>query len=186
MNTYDIRKVGVNEMNEKGYELFNASRKRYGAELCVSKEQWNRRINVKGQDFWLAIEKKTGVAQGFAINRVYNDYCNYVSMGYNPVAPKSSYPMYGLVFEMNRYYLEEKKLSFVLDGSRSLTEHSNIQPFLEEKFGFRKAYCDMKVYYKPLMGCIVKILFPFRKLIKKQKIALLLKQEAWARGYSDC
>jgi len=90
--------------------------------------------------------------------------------------------MYGLIFEMNRYYLQERGLKYVLDGARSMTEHSNIQPMLEEKFKFRKAYCDLQLFYKPLIGMAVKVLFPFRRLIKHPKVVAILRQEAWARG----
>ena len=44
---------------------------------------------------------------------------------------------------MNQYYLEEKKLKYVCDGSRTITEHSNIQEFLMHNFKFRKAYCRL-------------------------------------------
>ena len=83
---------------------------------------------------------------------------------------------------MNRYYLEELKLKYVCDGARSTTEHSNIQPFLEEKFKFRRAYCDLQMFYKPWLGLAVKILFPFRKIIKNKKIEAFLYQESMARG----
>ena len=46
----------------------------------------------------------------------------------------STYPYYGLIYEMNRYYLQELCLKYVSDGARSITEHSGIQPFLIEKF----------------------------------------------------
>ncbi|MBR6091473.1 MAG: hypothetical protein IKQ09_01475 [Bacteroidales bacterium] len=182
--TYDIRLVSPEEMQEKGFALFNESRARFGGDLSVTKEQWAQRVNGgKGdQDFWLAIDKETGKAEGFGINRIVDDYCSYVSMGVNPDAPKSTYPMYGLILEMNRYYLEELKLKYVCDGARSTTEHSNIQPFLEEKFKFRKAYCDLQLFYKPWLGLVVKILFPFRKIIKNKKIMAFLYQESMARG----
>ena len=183
--TYDIRMVEKDEMIDKGFELFNASRKRFGNSMLISKEQWTTRVSGDGQDFWMAIDKETGVPQAFGINRCYDDYCYYVSMGVNPDAPKSTYPMYGLINEMNRYYLEELKLLYVMDGARSVTEHSNIQPFLEEKFKFRKAYCDLKLYYKPWFGIVVMMLYPFRKWIKKGKIFSILRQEAWARGCEE-
>ena len=69
-----------------------------------------------------------------------------------------------------------------MDGARSITEHSNIQPFLEDKFKFRKAYCDLQIFYNHWIGAAVKLLFPFRKLIKHPKVAAILRQEAWARG----
>ena len=86
---------------------------------------------------------------------------------------------------MNLYYLEEKGVPFVCDGARSITGHSNIQGVLEDKFKFRKAYCDLDVFYKPWFGMAVKLLFPFRKLIKQPKVSAILRQEAWARGLEE-
>lgn len=182
LKTYDFRKVDAKEMIEKGFELYNQSRERFGKELQVTYEVFSNRCNNPGQDFWLGIDRETGKAECLAFNRCFEDYCSYVSMGVNPNAPKSTYPMYGLILEMNRYYLEELGLKYVMDGARSITEHSNIQPFLEEKFKFRKAYCELQIFYKPIVGIAVKILFPFRKLIKHPKVAAILRQEAWARG----
>ena len=113
---------------------------------------------------------------------MYDEYCSYVSLGVNPEAPSSTYPMYALLLTMNQYYLKEKGLKYVSDGARSVTEHSNIQPFLIDKFKFRKAYCDFKVYYKPIFGFIVRVLYPFRGLIHNKKLFAILNQEAMARG----
>lgn len=180
--TYEFKLVSPEEMNELGFALFNKSRERFGSDMSVTKEQWARRVHSGDRDFWLAIDKETGVAEGFGINRIIGDFCSYISMGVNPNAPKSTYPMYGLILEMNRYYLEEIKLKYVCDGARSITEHSNIQPFLEEKFKFRKAYCDLQMFYKPWLNLVVKAMFPFRKIIRNKKIEAFLNQEAMARG----
>ena len=48
----------------------------------------------------------------------------------DPQYLNSTYPYYGLIFEMNRYYLDELKLVYVNDGVKSITGHSNIQTFL--------------------------------------------------------
>jgi len=188
LKSYDFKKVGIEEMIDKGYVVYNESRKRFGYTNGVSKEQFAGRCRsaVKtGQDLWLGIDLITEKAECFAFCRCYDDYCDYISMGVNPDAPKSTYPMYGLIFEMNRYYLNELGLRYVLDGARSITEHSNIQPFLEEKFKFRKAFCDLQIVYHPLLGVAVRLLFPFRRWIKNTKVTAILKQEAWARGLSQ-
>lgn len=182
LKCYDIRMVSPEEMAVLGFDLFNKSRARFGSDMQVSKKQWEQRCSGVGHDYWLAVDRDTGLAEGFGINRCLDDYCNYVSMGVNPDAPKSTYPMYGLIFEMNKYYLKEKGMKYVMDGTRSVTEHSNIQPFLEDKFKFRKAYCDLQVFYKSWLGMAVKLLFPFRKMIKQPKVSAILRQEAWARG----
>ena len=177
LNTYDIQMVGAEEMVEKGYVLFVASRERFGTTNKVTMEQWRQRIMGGGQDFWLAVEKSSGIPQGLAINRCYDDYCNYVSMGVSPHAPKSTYPMYGLILEMNRYYLQECGLKYVMDGARSITEHSNIQQLLEEKFRFRKAFCHLQMFYKPWVAVGVNMLYPLRHYIPNNAIKAILWQE---------
>ncbi len=183
LNTYDFKRVSKTEMQEKGFTLFNKSRERFNDKsLFVTQEAWNDSLNKDKLDFWLGYSKMENTPAVFAINAVYDDYCDYNTMGISPDVPNNTYPIYGLLFEMNRYYLEERRLKYVLDGARSITEHSNIQPFLEDKFNFRKAYCDLQLFYKPWLGFAIRFAFPFRKLIKNRKVAALLRQEAWARG----
>ena len=183
LKTYDFRRVTNAEMIELGYECFNRSREKFGGGcLLVTKDNWKRRVEAVNQEHWLGFDRETGKAASFAMNIIGKDYCDYRTMGVSPVFPNSTYPMYGLIYEMNRYYLEESSLKFVMDGARSITEHSNIQPFLEDKFKFRKAYCDLQIFYNRWIGAAVKLLFPFRKLIKHPKVAAILRQEAWARG----
>lgn len=167
------------------FDLFNFSRERFGnRKLLITKEQWRKRCDTPASEFWVAYEKGTNTPYAFAINHMYDTFCDYSSMGVDPNAPKSSYPMYALIMEMNRYYLEELGLKYVCDGARSITEHSNSQPFVEEKFKFRKAYCGLQVFYKPWFGLAVKLLFPFRKWIKNKKVAAILRQETWVREWS--
>lgn len=183
LNTYDFKRVSKTEMQENGLALFNKSRERfYDKSLFVTQEAWNDSLNQDNLEFWLGYSKKDNTPAVFAINTAYDDYCDYNTMGISPDVPNNTYPIYGLLFEMNRYYLEERHLKYVLDGARSITEHSNIQPFLEDKFIFRKAYCDLQLFYKPWLGFAIKLAFPFRKWIKNRKAAALLRQEAWARG----
>lgn len=106
LKCYDIKMVSPAVMASDGFELFNISRYRFGNNnLLVNMNSWEKRCFGGGQDFWLAYDKETGIPQAFAINRPYSDYCSYVSMGVNPNAPTSSYPMYGLILTMNQYYL---------------------------------------------------------------------------------
>ena len=83
---------------------------------------------------------------------------------------------------MNEYYLQDKKFGFVVDGARSITEHSHIHEYLMQNFGFRKAFCQLAVYYPWWMKLAVKMLYPFRKIITIPKIKAILKMEAMQRG----
>ena len=181
LKCYDIKRISAEEMEERGYECYNLSRRRFGATTEISREQWHRQLFIAEQDYWIAIDKMTGTPQALALNKQYDDYCDYITMGVNPEAPKSTYPMYGLIYEMNRNYLEEQGMKYVLDGARSVTEHSNIQTLLEEKFKFRKAYCELQLFYKPWVGVAVMLLYPFRAFIKNRKLEALLRQEMMRR-----
>lgn len=115
------------------------------------------------------------------MNKVTDDSCEYHTMKAIPKYQKL-YAYYGLIYEMNRYYLEECKVKYVNDGARSITNHSNIQPFLIEKFKFRKAYCHLSINYKWWLGMAVGMLYPLRKLIPLRQVKALLDMEAMARG----
>ena len=183
LKTYEFKIVSGDEMVNVGCELFNKSRERFGNVKPITREQWKRKIKWGNEsEYWIGYEKESGRPASFAINTIFDDYVDYSTMGISPEFPNNTYPMYGLIYEMNRYYLEERKVPFVCDGARSITQHSNIQSVLEEKFKFRRAYCDLQVFYKPWLEIAVKLLFPFRKWIKEKRVEAILRQEAWARG----
>lgn len=183
LKMYRFDKVQFEEILGVGCELFNKSRERFGETEKITQEQWKSRLlRDNPSDYWIGYDQETGKPASFAINAIYDDYVDYSTMGISPDFPNNTYPMYGLIYEMNRYYLEEKGVQFVCDGVRSITGHSNIQNVLEDKFKFRKAYCDLQVYYKTWLGVAVKLLFPLRRIIKHATIAAILRQEAWARG----
>ena len=183
LKTYDYKIVSKDWMRDNGLSLFNKSRERFGGnKLHLNKIEWEKKIDLEHAEYWVGFDKSSGVPSTFAINQVFNDYCSYAIMGISPDFPNSTYPMYGLIFEMNHYYLERQNILFVTDGARTISSHSNIQSFLEDKFKFRKAYCDMQLIYRPLFGLIIKMLFPFRKIIKEKHLTQLLNQEAMARN----
>ena len=133
-------------------------------------------------DYWIIEKKDTNEIVGFSINRLKVNSCDYDFMSCKPEMLRNrTYPYYGLIYEMNRHYLGENKLKYVCDGSRSITEHSNIQPFLEHNFKFRKAYCKLNVYYKWWFGVVVKLLFPFRNIIPFRNVKAVLRMEEYSR-----
>lgn len=57
--------------------------------------------------------------------------------------------------------------SYICDGARSINHETAFQNYLEKYFGFRKAYCNLNIQYKPKIEWIIKLVYPFRKLLKK-------------------
>lgn len=181
----EIRMITKEEMLAQGYEVHASAASSYKVKAKVpSRVSFENYVNnlPENYDVWGAIIPETGKLIAWGVNRVYDDWCSYSSLKAIPEYQKQYYPYYGLIYEMNRYYLEERKLKYVTDGARSITEHSNIQPFLIDKFNFRKAYCHFEIKYKWWLGLAVNCLYPFRKLIPVRQVKALLDMEAMARN----
>lgn len=51
------------------------------------------------------------------------------------------------------------------DGARSIFHETAFQEFLEKNFAFRKAYCNLHIAYNPKIKWVIKLIYPFRKLL---------------------
>lgn len=130
-------------------------------------------------DYWGIIAKDTGKMVGFCTVNNWEDCCEYGYTGvFSEYKSHGYYPYYGLYHSLNAYYLEQKGFKYVSDSARSITNHSEIQDFLIQNFNFRKAYCRLVVYYRWWMKIAVKILYPFRKIIKNPKVKAVLNMES--------
>ena len=181
--TMRVEQISAEYLMANGYEVYVAAAENYRIKAAVpTRKEFETRIkkSVKNE-FWGVIDIETEQLVAFSINQVTEDVCNYSTMKAIPKYQKR-YAYYGLIFEMNRYYLEVRKVKYVNDGARSITHHSNIQPFLIEKFKFRKAYCHLHLTYKWWFGMVVRVLYPFRRVIKVAKVKAILNMEAMARG----
>lgn len=96
------------------------------------------------------------------------------------------YSSYALMDAILSYYVRERNM-MVSNGTRAIAHDTNIQDYLL-KFGFRREYCRLNVFYQPLVGMAVKVLYPFRRFLKlmpddslKHKVEAVLYQEQLRR-----
>lgn len=178
------------EIRSEGYSVYRASFERYKTfEDMYSKEAFEQAIALlPGQtEFWSVREEGSGRMVAFSENLVRDNACFYVTMWFRPEALKR-YAGYLLIHEMNKHYLNERRLRYVSDGARSISHQTNIHEFLERKFDFRRGYARLRVVYAPGVGLAVWLLFPFRKWFNGpsapllQKISVLLEQERIRRA----
>ena len=177
---FDIRQVDIDIIKRKAYSIIKATYENYRVEDRLMNESTFKnyllRCSQNQYDFWGVFDKINDELIGFCAVHVWEQSCEYGLIGIKPeYKHNASYPYYGLFHKMNEYYLGEKHFKYVTDGSRSITEHSNIQPFLEQNFKFRKAYCKLKLHYKWWFGIIVRLLYPFRNIIPNRNIQAVLK-----------
>lgn len=174
---YDVRVCSREVILLKGHQVYCEAYKRYHTfEEEYSKEKFNQAIKELPEDteFWGAYDKRNNELIAFSENFVSDNACFYLTMWLTPESLKN-YSSYILFHEMNKHYLNDRKMHYVSDGARSISHDTNIHEFLISKFAFRKAYCNLHVIYHPIIGFFVKLLYPFRTLFKSSKISIFQK-----------
>lgn len=187
---FDVGLVSKTVILKKGYAVYQAAYGRYNTfEPMCSQSEFSARVEnlVPDTEFFGVFRKDGGELVAFSENLVRDDACFYVSIWFEPRALKE-FSGYLLFHEMNKYYLNEKGLKYVSDGARNISHQTNIHEFLQQKFGFRKAYADLKVVYVPWLKLFIPILYPFRAVIQLlpgplfRKLSIVLQQEYISRS----
>lgn len=186
MERFECKIVDKDYILQYGYQVYVRAAEKYKVKYTPpTQKEFIDRINECDVNFdlWACIDKEDGKLAAFAINHVFEDCVDYQTMKFDPDMMSRFHCSYCLIYEMNRFYLEERHLRYVCDGARSLTNHSDVQPFLIEKFKFRRAYCRMSLVYKWWFGLLVKIAFPFRSYIPSLSVRSILKMEEINRTF---
>ena len=178
-HSFDFKLISKEIVKQKVYKIVEATFLDYNVtDRAMNEFVFNKYLEHCDRnkfDYWGAYDKVTGELVGFCAVHVFESSCEYGIIGFEPqYKHNKTYPYYGFFYKMNEYYLSEKGFKYISDGARSITEHSNVQPFLIQKFKFRKAYCKLKIRYKWWFGIIVRVLLPFRKLIWNRNVRAIL------------
>lgn len=180
---FDYRLIDQALLKEKGYPILVDTFADYAVtDRTIDETGFKTYLDAYRCDYWGVFDKESSELIGFSCVRRWDDSCEYDLSGMMTRYKRDgSYPYYGLYHAMNAYYLGEQGLKYVSDGTRSITEHSNIHEFLIQNFNFRKAYCHLQVHYNWWMKLAVKVLYPFRKHIKRPKVKAILNMETMTR-----
>ena len=182
--------VEKTEIKKHGFECYIQAFRSYRTHMLPKNIQdFTKEIDMLDETwhFW-GIYNSDGKMIGYSQNKVFNNYCDYSTIKFHPEYLKL-YPSFALFYTMNQYYLNENNFQYVNDGSRSISHDTNIQAFLMSKFKFRKAYCKLHIIYSKPVKILVKILFPFSRVLRcfdygpLVKINILLYQESIRRSY---
>ena len=193
-----FKRIGIDLLKSEGWKILKATYEDYAVSDRAMDEtvfmDYLSECETQDFDYWGVFDQDHFIGfctvwlwpskiweYGLVGNKL--NSCEYGLIGLLPeYKHNNTYPYYGLFYKMNEYYLGEKKYRYVADGARSITEHSHIQDFLMQNFNFRKAYCQLAVYYKWWMKIAVNMLYPFRKIITLPRIKAILNMEAMQRG----
>ena len=176
---FDYRLIDQALLKEKGYPILVDTFADYAVtDRTINEADFKAYLDKYQFDYWGVFNKETSELVGFSCVRRWTDSCEYDLSGMmTRYKHDGSYPYYGLYHAMNEYYLGKQGFKYVSDGTRSITEHSNIHEFLIQNFNFRKAYCHLQVHYNWWMKVAVKVLYPFRRIITNRRIKAILNME---------
>jgi len=185
-----VKKVTKKLIADNGFEIYYHAFRSYSTYLKpMDKEDFrNNILRCNKCDFWAVYKKDEDKIIAYSQNHIEDNSINYSTIKFHPDYLKF-YPSYALFFEMNQYYLNEKKFLYVNDGARSISHDTNIQDFLINKFKFRKAFCQLHIVYRWDIELVVKILYPFRYLISMidysglNRLKVLLNQEGIRKSF---
>jgi len=170
LKSYEVKKVCASYIMQHGYNVYMKAFSRYKGcqsdSVRVNEEAFKKNVGYD-EDFPDLIHYfgvfYEGQLVAYAKNYVCEDVVLYVVIKSIPEYLEQ-YSNYALLFEMNNYYLNGKKVKYVCDGARSIWHKTDIQNFLIAKFKFRRAYCRLNVIYAKTFGAIVRLLYPLRKV----------------------
>ncbi len=177
-----VEPISAEKLMAEGYEVYCQASEHYKLKAkAPTRQEFEQRIREgRENEYWGCFELESNRLVAFSMNLVTEHMAEYKTLKAIPEW-QEQYAYYGLLYEMNRHYLEERGLQYVNDGSRSITQHSNIQPFLINKLRFRRAYCQMDMHYRWWLWLPVHVLLPFRRLFPKGRVRSILNQESMTR-----
>lgn len=183
---FEFRIIDFDTYRKYAFDVYEAAFNHYKVNdgSRQSQDQFEKGAEKFGRDIdiWGAIDRETGKLEAYSICRRKGDTVDYQTSKANPEFLPKYYIMYGLYDARNKYYFLEEKCKLAITSARSITEHSNIQNFMIEKFGFRRAYCHLAIHYKAWLRTLIYIAYPFRKFIPVKQIQNILRFEAINRG----
>jgi len=184
--TCQVKQIDASWLAANGYECYSAAFARYRKARPQSLASFRR--NLLGDqagpfDFWGVFADEKLIA--YAKCAVGDDYVAIVVAKFHP-EHLHFYPAYALLDTILKLYVQDRGKP-VSNGFRSVAHDTNMQEFLE-KFGFHKVYCDLCVVYRPLIGLVVKALYPLQPIVERVRsvpaLGALLTQERIQRTFS--
>ena len=164
---FDVREIVPSDYKEEIWEVLTESLKAYPDKYRAHFEHDSYMETIQGWNCYKAYGafcKESGRLCGYS---VLERNGRYISFALQKTIPQYEHLainaalVYKIVVDHNSFF---ESGGYICDGSRSINHETAFQDYLEKYFEFRKAYCRLHVVYKPIIGVIVKLIYPFRKL----------------------
>lgn len=185
----EVRLIDAVSEFENIYEVYEAAVNNYqNVDNKISKESMRQGVENDGLEYWGAYDKITGEMAGWMSCSNNGDWTETISAKYHPER-LSSRPSDAIHYTVLNHYLNELGQKYISSGSRNLNHKTNVQEYKMHNWKFRQAFCKLHIVYRKDISILIKLIYPFRNLLKKldnitavHQVNSVLKMEEIARG----
>lgn len=169
IRNFEIRQIDVKEYVKQMFDVHKSAWKTYHKtgtfdmeqeRFCNEVEQWEELV-------FGAFNKENNQLAAYYRVKLNPAHIDLMTLKSNPAFEKKRVNLAIMCFVYNYFSNDIKQGKYLCGGSRNIYHQTNFQEFRENNFGFRKAYTHLHIKYAPFIAPIVKLIYPFRKIIKK-------------------
>lgn len=163
----NVKWINAIDYSKDLWSVYEAAFEKYeGAINKMSYAAFEEELKDKRYEWCAAFSHESGEMIGWMKCYDLGECVETMISKYNPQYV-SLRPSDAIHYHVLNHYLNELGRSYVSSGSRNISHKTNVQDYKIHNWQFRKAYCKMHLKYSPRIAWVVKILFPFRKMLEK-------------------
>ena len=167
---FDVRLIRPTEYVEELYQITKAAYLSWPEKYrpSLNEEDFKRSIGKwNDKKVFGAFLKESNDLVGYAYIIEFETYADFSMLRVIPSYEKKAINA-AIVNKILEYYNDRLGDDFyILDGARNVNHETFFQNYLEKYFEFRKAYCKLHIVYNPKVKWLVKVVYPFRRVLKK-------------------
>jgi hypothetical protein len=156
----EVRRTDGEWFADHGYSVYAAAFQHYGTPPPLTEDQFRQEFRrhalYPGRETWGAFVSGRLVAWESCL--VIDDAAILASAKSDPAFFKAR-PNNALLYVLTRHYLRERRLAYVMSGSRVLRHETNVQGF-NEKMGYRKIFCPLRIQLRPMTAALNALRLP--------------------------
>lgn len=167
LRAFDVREFRLDEHVESVAFIYQEAMESYKTGQKFNRNSFINNFKPQSANvkYFGAFDKNSQSMCAFCYLSFDGKYANYVSHKAIPQYEKMAVnaALIAGMLDNNSEFLNSG--GYICDGARSINHETNFQEYLEKYFGFRKAYCKLRIEFRPGCKPVVKMLYPFRRML---------------------
>jgi len=169
IKNFDVCMIDVKLYAEQMFNVHKSAWKTYNktGKFDTEQERFCDEVKKWKDIVFGAFDKESELLVAYYRVKLNFTHIDLVTIKSNPAFEKKRVNL-AIMFFVHDYFSKDiEQGKYLCGGSRNIYHKTNVHEFREKYFGFRKAYTHLHIQYAPFMAPLIKLLYPFRKIISK-------------------